>query len=84
MSSTATAIAMEHFNKIKEQRFNRYLCDKFNIKRVMKPAYPISKEACMEKFLLGAVFTSDIIYGMECDLMIYKDTLYILGQGELT
>lgn len=84
MSSTATAIAMEHFNKVKEQRFNRHLCGKFNIKRVMKPAYPISKEARMEKFLLGAVFTNDIIYVMRCDLMIYKDTLYILSLEELT
>jgi hypothetical protein len=57
----------------------RSICQQFQVIRIIRAAFPLSKECKMEYLLLGATFNTVEIQGQICDIMIYKNALTILS-----
>lgn len=61
----------------KEQQIIKDICDQFDVVSVVKD-FNISSVRKTELFLLGATFSTCVIRGLECDIMIMNKVLYIL------
>jgi hypothetical protein len=56
----------------------QYICDIFGVKEVIHLPYKLTKEYKAELFLLGASFSTEVINGTYCDIMIHNNRLCIL------
>ena len=52
----------------------------FGVKRMIKHPLGLSQESLAEYFLLGASFKTEEIFDYRYSVMIYEDTLHILGE----
>jgi hypothetical protein len=75
------SIAQDTYQKADEQRLYSHLRYIYGVDNIIIDR-SLSKETKAEAFMLGATFSRDEIRGVECSLMVYNNTLYILSTEE--
>ena len=70
------------YKKIAEQDIIRKVCQEYDVINIVSD-FNISAVRKTELFLLGAVFTNDVlIMGKLCNIMIMNKVMYILSIGD--
>lgn len=75
---TISGIYQSYINDMYNSSVWQYLSSKYDCKHGSRSYHDMSQEDKAEFFLLGAVFGSECIDSMVYDIMVIKDTLYVL------